>query len=273
MFTYQVSKFLTLLLLFVTIIPNLTCAQGFRLLTATFKSKYLEHARAIYVYTPPNFKTSKIITSYPVLYFNDGQNMYDPERSVFGQTWDLEKTLNTLIKQKLIPPVIAVAIDNTPARVFEYTFSLGSDGQGGGAKLYMEFLTKELIPHIEKNFPVSNDRALVGSSLGGLLALYGAITYPKSFSKIAAISPSIWWDQRKILNLLFKSPQLPSIIYADSGTRGGERPQDIGELDKVMNQRFKNKVIYKSMIFPGASHDEASWAKRLPIILEFLYSK
>ena len=72
--------------------------------------------------------------------------------------------------------------------------------------------------------------------------------------------------------MISKAKNLPSVIYADSGTSGGERPQDILELDKVMERYFKDKITYESIIFPRATHDESSWAKRLPTILQFLYS-
>lgn len=248
-----------------------THAQNFKLFHPAFPSQFLKFKRSIYVYTPPVL--IKQGNKFPVIYFHDGQNLFDPQRSVFGVTWELEKTLNRLIQNKMIPPVIVVGIDNTPDRIFEYTFSrdLQSPQTGGGANLYLDFITKELIPSIEKRFPASADKIMVGSSLGGLISLYAAITRPNIFSKVAALSPSIWWDERKILKLTLGASELTKVLYVDSGTVGGERPQDVMDLDYIIRNKFGGKIHFKSVIAQGSSHDEASWAKRLPNVLMFLF--
>jgi predicted alpha/beta superfamily hydrolase len=244
-------------------------SQAFKLYQEAFKSKFLRYPRSIYVYTPPvALKKNKLL---PVLYFHDGQNLYDPARSVFGQTWQLEKTLNDLIKNKVIPPVIVVGIDNSPDRILEYTFSRDLQGRGGGAQYYCNFLVQELIPEIEKNFPVSTDRSLIGSSLGGLVSIYAGITHYKTFKRIAALSPSLWWDRLKILQLLTKSKNFSPILYADSGTEGGERPMDVLELEKVIQTHFAQSVRFQKIISRGDTHNEVSWAKRIPLALEFLF--
>lgn len=259
-----------LIVIFVAIQSANTSGQGFKLYDAAYRSKFLKYDRGIYVYTPPI--VLKRTKRYPVLYFHDGQNLYDPKRSVFGTTWQLEKILNFLITRKIIPPIFVVGIDNSPDRIFEYTFIRDLQGQGGGAKNYLDFIVQELIPDMEKKFPISSDRGLVGSSLGGLVSLYAAITHPQTFNRIAALSPSIWWEQRKILRYFTTATVLPAVLYADSGTDGGERPQDVMELDKIIQKYFKDKILFKKVISQGATHDEASWAKRLPEVLQFLFS-
>jgi len=265
----QLIYFLKLIIIFI-FFSSFAQSQAFKLYQEAFKSKFLRYPRSIYVYTPPiTIKKNKLI---PVLFFHDGQNLYDPTRSVFGQTWQLEKTLNDLINNKIIPPVIVVGIDNSPDRILEYTFSRDLQGRGGGAQNYCNFLIEELIPEIEKKFPVSTDRSLVGSSLGGLVSIYAGITHYKTFTRIAALSPSLWWDHLKILQLLTKSKNFSDSLYADSGTEGGERSMDVLELEKVMQQYFNQKVIFQKIISRGDTHDENSWAKRIPFALKFLFS-
>lgn len=237
MFTWIVSTFKLSFLFLVLLGVQITHAQGFKLFKSAFKSKYLKASRSLYVYTPASFPSlTKNKSSFPVIFFHDGQNLYDPQRSVFGTTWQLEKTLNTLIHQKIIPPVVVVGIDNTVDRIYEYTFSKDKYGRGAGAQLYLQFITRELIPLIEQNFPVTNDRSLIGSSLGGLVSLYGATNFTSYFTRIAALSPSLWWNEYDIFNVFKRTSTLPSVVYVDSGTIDGERPQDILELDKIMNR-------------------------------------
>lgn len=258
------------LLLFIVINPSNTFAQQFKLYNQALKSKYLKSPRAIYIFTPPQYLQQKN-KKYPVIFFHDGQNLFDPQRSIFGVTWELEKTLNYLMKNKLMPQAIVVGIDNTPERIDEYTFSRDKLGEGGAADYYLHFITKELIPLLEKKFPISQDRALVGSSLGGLLNLYAAINFNTYFKRIAALSPSIWWDKLKILTLMQQATSLSPIIYIDSGTIGGERPQDVLDLEKILKRKWGNNIFLKTEITQGASHDEYSWSKRLPDVLRFLY--
>jgi predicted alpha/beta superfamily hydrolase len=99
--------------------------------------------------------------------------------------------------------------DLTPVRVEEWEmrmraapppFGFGPELQTGGGDLFLYFLIEELRPWLAANFPVDvDDCALVGTSLGGLLALHAMFTRPGTFRRILAISPSIWWANGDLL--------------------------------------------------------------------------
>ena len=124
--------------------------------------------REIHVYLPVGYENAK--DPYHVLYMHDGQNVFDPSRAFLGQTWKAEDSLNRLIEEKKIPPIVVVAIDNSPSRLFDYTFDLDRNlSGGGGADIYLDQIENDLIPLVEKYVKVRTDsesRGILGSSLG-----------------------------------------------------------------------------------------------------------
>ncbi len=261
------------LFLFLIVLPLQLFAQAgsFNIFIKDLRTRSSLHPRDIYVYLPPNFSFS-YGTRYPVLYMHDGQNLFDPSRSTFGQTWEMEETLNDLISRKLIPPIIVVGIDNTPDRTQEYTHVLEpSRSIGGSANEYLDFIVYDLKPYIDKVFPTAKGRkttGIMGSSLGGLVSLYAGAIHQDTFGLIGAMSPSVWWANKSILKLISAS-RLPRRVYIDSGELNGERPEDAKEAYLV----YKKKGLEDLFLFIDSEgeHNEKSWARRLPQSLVFLF--
>jgi predicted alpha/beta superfamily hydrolase len=232
--------------------------------------------REIYVYVPAEYNRLKNKT-YPVLYMHDGQNLFDPERSFLGQTWNAELTLNRLISQGLMVPVIVVAIDNTKYRTYEYTHDqdMEENQRGGGALSYLNFITREIKPRIDATFRTKKERnstGIMGSSLGGLVSLYAGLSFSKTFGLVGALSPSLWWNEQSILTLLYRGQNTPIRVYLDSGTAGGEKPQDVTNCSEVFKLRgMLEGINLKTVIQPGALHSEKFWAQRFPLALQFLF--
>lgn len=223
----------------------------------------LSYPRSIYIYLPPGYEKSKI--NYPVIYMQDGQNLYDPKRAYLGQTWEAEKSLDALILQRKITPVIVVAIDNSLDRKNEYT-------PGPVADAYLRFIVRNVKPLVESKFRVKKGRehtGIIGSSLGGLVSLYAGVEFSKHFGLIGALSPSIWWNGQEILGFYDRAQTLPLKIYVDSGTVGGERPQDVESFTTLLLQRVSGERILR-IIQTGGEHREIFWAQRFPLALKYL---
>lgn len=219
-------------------------------------------SRDVYVYLPDGYGKSNL--SYPVLYMHDGQNLFDPSRAFLGQTWKAKETLDSLISQKQIPAIIVVAIDNTSARMNEYV------PEKDGMK-YLDFICQKLKPMVDKDFQTTKNRNLtgiMGSSLGGLISLQAGMSHFHTFGLIGALSPSIWYNDKSILTAYQMTQFLPLKVYLDSGTEGGERPDDVWELYYVLEQRG---LTPKVVIDEGGRHSEVFWAKRFPEALKFLF--
>lgn len=217
--------------------------------------------RQVWAYLPDGYEKSN--ARYPALYVHDGQNLFDPQRAYLGQTWHAEETLNDLISRKLIRPIVVIAIDNTSNRMNDYTPDFDSgEGSGGEADRYLQLITDDLKPKVDQYIRTNGVNGLMGSSLGGLVSLYAAGRYP--FTHIAALSPSIWWNNLSILKLM----RTPERLYIDSGTIGGEKPQDVLKLSNNLNMGNRLKVV----IGEGDNHSEKAWARRLPEALIHLFT-
>ena len=247
-----------------------------------FRSRFLLHDRDVLVYLPPGYETDKK-RRYPVLYLQDGQNLFDGATAfVKGQEWRVDETAQRLIETGAIEPLIIVGVYNTSGRTDEYTPNIDPKYKVGGlADRYGRMLTEELKPLIDANYrthPEASQTGLGGSSLGGLVSLYLAMKYPNTFGRIAVISPSVWWSDRHILKTVNALPhKLPFRIWLDMGTsEGGEEAlvhldnaRQLREALLAKGWRLGSELYYYEAA--GASHSEGAWADRVDLILRFLF--
>ena len=142
-----------------------------------FHSRFLAHDRDVIVYLPPGYRKTKM-KRYPVLYLQDGQNLFDGATSFIpGRDWGVDETAERLIKAGEIEPLIIVGIYNTGMdRLDEYTPTADDRlKKGGSADLYGRMLVDELKPFIDSSYRTNSGHehtGLGGSSLGGLVSLY-----------------------------------------------------------------------------------------------------
>jgi len=251
--------------------PNLRKHQS-------FCSRFLRNARDLVVYLPPGYddQTSR---HYPVLYLHDGQNLFDPSTSFIpGMDWNVGQTADQFINVGTVEPLIIVGIYNTgKARIREYTPTRVPRLGGGRADRYAKFLILELKPFIEREYRTlsgSEKTGIGGSSLGGLVSLYLGLRLPNVFGKLAALSPSVWWNQQVMHRFAAAADVRPRPrIWLDIGTREGPRiVQDVEQFRDVLLQ--KGWELGKDLHYErveGGEHNEAAWAQRVGPFLQFLY--
>jgi predicted alpha/beta superfamily hydrolase len=257
-----------------------------------FQSSFLDD-RDVTVYLPPDYH-GNVERRYPVLYLQDGQNLFDPKRAFKkGEHWRVAETANALIDSDQLDPLIIVGIDNTgPRRAHEYTPSHDRRRGGGGADDYGRLIVTELKPFIDDRYrtlPDAEHTGLGGSSLGGLVSLYLGLKYPHVFTRLAVMSPSVWWDRRVILKHVRAAK--PCVDAADADREEGRRLKpplriwvDIGTREghyHVENARLLKTGLVKSGWIegddlhyeetPGATHGEAAWADRFGRVVQFLF--
>src|SRR5436305_4765267 len=166
------------------------------------QSKYADPRRVV-VWLPSGYRAHG--PKYAVLYMHDGQNLFDKATAGYGMEWQIDETLDRLIREKKVRPTIVVGIWNTPKRLQEYVPSKAFNGLPpayrekvralyGGDPLsdgYLNFIVRELRPMIDKRFNVKTDRAdtvIMGSSMGSLISLYAIDEYPKIFGGAGMMS-------------------------------------------------------------------------------------
>ena len=248
-----------------------------------FHSKFLPTDRDVLVYLPPGYEKEKR-RRYPVLYLHDGQNLFDGATSFIpGQEWRVDETAQALITSKAIEPLIIVGIYNTgKERVEEYTPS-ADPKVGGKADLYGRLIVEELKPFVDSHYRTKRDAAhtgLGGSSLGGLVTLYLGLRYQKVFGKLAVVSPSVWWDDKRIVrarvgDLSASTSRTRARIWLDMGTDEGEfAARDARTLrDALVARGWHLERDLKYFEAVGAKHSETAWAERVEPMLKFLFPK
>ena len=242
-----------------------------------FHSQFLEWDHTLIVFRPPGYDADQA-RRYPVLYLHDGQNVFDQATSV-GQEWRVDETAMGLIAGGAVEPLIIVGIYNTGEhRVEEYTPTPDLEKkQGGKADLYGRMLIEEIKPFIDREYrtrPDAGSTGLGGSSLGGLLTIHLGIRHPGVFTRLAALSPSVWWDNKIIVREVNELPtKLPLKIWLDAGTGEGEKVvNDARELrDALLTKGWTEGQDLSYMEAAGAQHNEASWAGRVDSVLKYLF--
>jgi predicted alpha/beta superfamily hydrolase len=214
-----------------------------------------------------------------VLYMHDGQNLFAPD-AFFGG-WKVGAAIDDAIASGAIVATIVVGIDNTDLRFDEYTHvqdDIGMGLVGGRADEYADFVAMGVKPFIDARYPTLPDRdatAVLGSSLGGLVSLYIAWRYPDVFAAAGSMSGTLDWgrlgaDNDRILELYAAMPPDDLWVYLDSG---GDGPCPGGEDNFCVTIEMRDLLGTlgwtepQTLVYvhaPGATHDEAAWAARLP---------
>jgi predicted alpha/beta superfamily hydrolase len=242
-----------------------------------FRSRFLRNQRDFIVYTPPSYQAQPA-RRFPVLYLHDGQNLFDGATSFIpGQDWRVGPATDDGIRSGAVEPLIIVGIYNTKARIREYTPTHVPKLGGGRADRYAKFLLEEVKPFIDREYrtlPGSENTGIGGSSLGGLVSLYLGLKHSRLFGKIAALSPSVWWNHQVIHRFAHTTPVEPRPrIWLDIGTREGPRiVHDVEKFRDVLLERgwrLEQELHYERV--EGAEHNEAAWAQRVGPFLRFLY--
>lgn len=257
-----------------TVVGNVQIWQGLH-------SPQLNNNRDILVYLPPSYGWHAE-RYYPTLYMHDGQNCFDATTSFVGE-WQVDETMEQLSGEGI--EAIVVGIANSGAqRLDEYSPFRDPRHGGGKGDRYLEFLLRTVKPLVDASFRTRPDRVhtgVMGSSMGGLISLYGFFRHPEAFGFCGAMSPSVWFARGTAYHYVERKPPLLGKIYMDVG--GGEmnRPQDpqvvrdsgmrTGTLYELLTRKgYKPGRDICFVEEEGAVHNEAAWARRLPDALRFL---
>lgn len=232
--------------------------RNFRDLVAALPPSYLETDRA-----------------YPVVYVQDGQNLFDPATSHAG-TWELAGALTALAREGI--EAIVIGVPNVPdQRVYEYSPFRDPRHGGGGGDRYAAFLAQTVKPLVDRTLrtlPGPEHTLVAGSSLGGLVSLYAAVRFRERFGGAAVMSPSLWFAERAALGWAREwLPRVPRArLHLDVGSaEGAEAVADVRSLrDILVEADYRPGVGLDYVEDEGAAHHEAAWGRRFAAALPFL---
>jgi len=255
--------------------------EGTIRLHRAFPSRILGNRRGLAVWLPPGCDGRR--RRHPVVYFQDGQNIFDPRTAFNGSAWNAGRAASRLIADGEIDPPIMVGIYNAgPGRMDEYAPTRGTfqgwDGKEcrsrGLARSYARFVAAEVKPFIDARYPTLSGPGhtfVAGSSMGAIASLYAALWHPRVFGGAGLLSPSAWWDGlepvRFVGALRGKSPVR---IWLDTGTAepGWENTRLLRDALLARGWIEDGDLRYHEAKDEG--HHEDAWAARVGPMLRWL---
>ena len=233
--------------------------------------------RTVYVYVPDEAQENPE-ARYPVLYMFDGHNVFFDSDATYGKCWGMKEYL-----ESTNTPLIVVAVDcnHSPnnGRLSEYSpFTFEDPKLGyirGRGRTTMDWFAHTLKGMIDEKYPTLPGREttwIAGSSMGGLMSLYALLQYNDTYSRAAALSPSIWVAPDKLSGLVGRAKLAPgTVLYMDYGSREMGNHEGIRRQFSALSGKLMTRGIHlTSRIVPGGTHSEASWEKQLPFVFHTL---
>lgn len=247
-----------------------------------FSSSFLRQPRTLAVFLPPSYSLEPA-RRYPVMYLQDGQNLFDPETAFGGNPWWADEVAERTIRRGEVQPIILVGVANTPDRMREYGSRHSPLRRADdSSQNYGRFLVEEVKPFIDRTYrtrPEAIHTAIGGSSLGALIALHLCKWYPGVFGMCAALSPSLWWDGESFLRRIGEKPGWLNTcrIWLDMGDREGwkhaTQKNGIRRVRRLADE-MKHYGIGSRLRMtevPDGQHSERDWGQRFDQVLQFLF--
>jgi enterochelin esterase-like enzyme len=250
-----------------------------------FESKVFHNVRTLRVWLPPGYGwADDAARQYPVLYLNDGQNLFDPATAYAGVDWRVGQAGANLIRRGSIPPMIVVGIDHAGGdRIKEFIPfpSMHPLVLNPHGRRYPKFLIQEVMPFMQREYRVAQgpgNTGLGGSSLGAAISLYTAMVWPGVFGRLLVESPSLHVGGRQLLKhsrLVRLWPERVFLGIGSEETGHRERDEklvsDVQSLANTLRRAGLKENRLKVWVEDGAGHNEGAWAHRFPGALEFLF--
>lgn len=211
---------------------------------------------------------------YPVLYLQDGQNLFD-DHAPYG-SWGVDKRL-ALLKELGMGDIIIISIDHAAEeRVGEFTPSFRTKLGRGDGKKYVRFLADTLKPYIDDHFRTLADAVhtgIGGSSMGALISIYAGMMYPEVYDKLMIFSPSLWVTPNIPFHLVDLTNEFNGRIYLYGGA--AESQTMVPNLERfkrqLSEQQGASTVEFFLEIDPDGQHNEARWGQEFPKAIEWLF--
>src|SRR5271166_6986063 len=255
-----------------------------------FYSKTFHNTRMLRVWLPANYLSPfNAHRSYPVMYMQDAQNLFDEATSSAGE-WHVDETVEHLVGSFKIPPMIVVGIDNAgDKRGSEYLPYYDPHNKQYGTpdekdlrgKDYATFLLTEVMPFVEKRYRCSlgvMNTGIGGSSYGGIISLYTVLQHPGIFGHVLIESPTLGVGDGQLLKDAEQAKQLPQKMYLAVGTSETKDPEfnaqvvkNVDELQTILRKKGMGPSRLKVVVDEGGVHNEGAWSRRLPEAMLFLY--
>ena len=266
---------------------------------------------SVWVWLPPGYDAARG-RHYPVLYMHDGQNLFDRNLTKYNQEWGIDEAVTRMARQGDLRAWIVVGVQSPRARyrtlfparmlpllspTLRARVEALDDGSGTTASFasdaYLRFLTETVKRRVDARFRTLRgpaDTAVIGSSMGGLMAFYAMAEHPRVFGQAAAVSMHVALADPTSKSVdhqaaardvalafgryLAQSPMRPATnrLYIDhgSGTLDGSYAPYSAALLPVLAKAGWTRGRFQFRSYAGAEHNETAWSQRIDIPLAFL---
>lgn len=237
-----------------------TASPQVRIMDTAFQIPQLNRTRRVWVYLPKGYATSG--KTYPVLYMQDGQNLFN-DQTAEGEEWGVDECLDSL-QQQTGKYCIVVAIDNGgDKRMNEFNaWDHPQYGKGEGAA-FAEFLAMTLKPYIDSKYRSlrsAGNQYLLGSGMGGVISLFTALQYPDVFGGAAVFSPTFQHTPQIFSKAeQFSTPSMPAFyLYGGNKEDGGVVAQ-VEKMSEIL--KTKQRYVIRTVANPLGQHNETYWRR------------
>jgi enterochelin esterase-like enzyme len=273
------------------------------------RSLSLTETRHVEIWLPPQYDAEPT-RRFPVIYMQDGQNLFDPRIANTGVDWGVDEAIVALANGGVIEPAIVVGIWSTVQRRFEYAPAGVLDYVDGDVRIlaseefpqdlrvgdaYIRFLADELKPRVDAAYRTRTgpeSTFLIGSSMGALISVYGMSERPEVFGGAAGLSmhwpvgvqeqnfiqrqdiwrPAIVAAVQRYFEARHISPATHR-MWVDHGTGFLDEyyvPYQHAMLPVLHDLGYVDGASLEARVYPGANHNETAWRARLREPLTFL---
>jgi predicted alpha/beta superfamily hydrolase len=242
-----------------------TASKNVMILDTAFYVPQLNRYRRIWVYLPPAYRTGR---RFPVLYMNDGQNLFDDSTSFSGE-WGVDEFFDTT----MLVPAIVVGIDNGGQyRLNEYSpYDMERYGKGNGSE-YVDFIVQTLKPYIDRKYRTYRERRntyIAGSSMGGLISMYAVLKYPHVFGGAGVFSPAFWVAPKIFEYIGDRGKRVNAKVYFYAGGKEGEQMvPDMLRAHEILMRKTKGEAV--KVVDENGRHHEAEWRRYFPLFYQWL---
>jgi predicted alpha/beta superfamily hydrolase len=223
-------------------------------------SSVLGRKHLVRVYLPPGYEENSL-QRYPVLYMQDGKNLFFPEEAFLGREWEVDEALHLLDSMNAVDRAVVVGI---------YSGDRGAEYTQPGYEAYARSVVEEVKPEVDRKIRVlgsARETGVLGSSLGGVVSFYMAWEYPQVFGYAACMS-STFSFRDDLIDRVLSEPRHTSKFYLDSGWPGDNYEVTLAMAMALGEAGYRVREDFLHLVFPLDEHNERAWGKRLHIPLQ-----
>ena len=243
-----------------------------------------QEERTLHIWLPDNYDNSD--ERYPVMYFFDGHNLFYDQDATFGKSWGLKEFLESWPKQIIIVGMECSHTGNDRLREYcPYRKRMFGETIYGIGDQTFAWIVNDIKPMIDSEYRTWSHReatGIAGSSMGGIMAMHGALKWNRYFSKAAAVSAGVFHNLSNYRKVLYQAELFPDTrIFISWGEyEAGRAPHNGNPATDTREARSAHKFSVElrekgidsyTFFQPKGRHCEADWEKQVPFFMHYLW--